>query len=704
MRHMRYLSLIAIIMLIAFRAFAQDDDPRHASVRLIGQSYGDSVVLRLGVTRPGAWRIANKAGYRVERVSMDTSGAFDRRAFRAMTAQPLKPWPLEDWKAHLGNVKDSDLIYAGIAAQMIYGKTSPPTAKNGNGLDPLLAAAQELEDRYSFALFAADIDARAAEGSGLRVVDRDVHLGDHVVYRAFVAGGDPTYKIDTAYLIVEVTKYAPPPPPQQFRFDTADAKVKLRWFHPAEGGYTAYHVYRSDDNGRSYRRISTTPIIAMTPKGGKLPQPEFDDTNIVNYRSYRYQIRGITPFAELSEPAEVTAIAMDFTAPPAPIPDDPVQIGTHDVELTWHEPKAPGDLSGFIIARSSNSLTGFHAVTPKPLPTSQLSFVDKNASEAEPYYLVAAIDTAGNFSRSIVVSAEIIDSTPPSIPTGLTGTMDTSGVVQLRWKRGPEPSLIGYRVLWANDPSHEFTQRTPTVWQDTVFTDTVEVHTQTPAVYYRVVAVNIRKNHSEMSPMFAVKRPDIVPPAASMFTNVSVSDSSTELHWAHSRSEDVAKQLLFRRNVWPDNVHTDEWQQIKDFPSTIEYYSDRKVSQNTMYQYQLVTVDSAGNRSTPSNVVQLRPYDPGTRPAVKNISAIYDEKSKTVKLTWSYDARSEDYWFTVYRSQENLPIAQYRAVDKNTLTFEDNAISTGSYSYAVRMNAKSGAQSPLSTPVSVSVR
>jgi hypothetical protein len=123
-----------------------------------------------------------------------------------------------------------------------------------------------------------------------------------------------------------------------------------------------------------------------------------------------------------------------------------------------------------------------------------------------------------------------------------------------------------------------------------------------------------------------------------------------------------------------------------------------------MYQYQLVTVDSAGNRSTPSNVVQLRPYDPGTRPTVKNISAIYDEKSKTVKLTWSYDARSEDYWFTVYRSQENLPIAQYRAVDKNTLTFEDNAISTGSYSYAVRMNAKSGAQSPLSTPVSVSVR
>ena len=699
-----FISLLLISALSTSRLWAQDDDilgPRHARVVLAAATYGDSVVLRLGISKSAAWLIGNKKGYIIERVRSNDKGEFDRMKYEQLTPSPLKPWTEEKWKSQLSKKPDSTSWYSAIAMQMIYGKTRVPKAQSSKDITPMIRKTQELEDRFGFALFAADIDPVAAEASGLRYADHSVHVGDSYIYRAYIPNSDTSYHIDTAYLVVRVTLREALTPPPGFIADTGDGTIRLRWQY-MEQGYEAYHISRSDDGGKSYHRLNSTPILVMKASKSKgLPFPSFTDTGVTNYRKYFYRLQGITPFGEVSEPAEIEASSMDLTPPPSPIPDDPVQIGTNKVKLTWIERNPPNDLKGFLVARSGKSLGGFHIISEKPIAPGINTFIDENATEMEPYYVIGALDNAGNIGRSIVIAADVIDSAPPSPPTGVIGTMDTNGIVHLRWNLGSEKNLIGYRVLWANDIKHDFTQRTPNNITDTNFIDTMPVKTQTRYVYYRVSAVNIRQNQSEMSVVCPVQRPDLVPPTPSIFKDIQCTDSSVILSWARSESEDLRSQNLYRRKVSSDNIHTDNWEEIKRLNNLSEQYEDTKVKLNTTYQYQLITIDSSGNRSTPSPIVQGRPYDIGRREAVTNVAISYDSTKKTAHLSWKYSGKNEDYFFIIYRSVDGRAIAQYKAVKKNELSFDEPLVYNGNYSYAVKVHANIGAESPLSEQVSV---
>src|SRR5262249_39935418 len=155
-------------------------------------------------------------------------------------------------------------------------------------------------------------------------------------------------------------------------------------------------------------------------------------------------------------------------------------------------------------------------------------FVDDSASEDFPFYLVYSVDTATNISPSLPIMASIVDTLPPMVPTGLAGTIDTNGVVHLHWHLSTERKLRGYRVLWANDISHEFTQRVNHVIEDTVFTDTVSLNTLTEYVYYEIASVSKRFGHSAPTTPLAIRRPDKVPPEASVFTGVHNTTSAIE--------------------------------------------------------------------------------------------------------------------------------------------------------------------------------
>jgi hypothetical protein len=91
------------------------------------------------------------------------------------------------------------------------------------------------------------------------------------------------------------------------------------------------------------------------------------------------------------------------------------------------------------------------------------------------------------------------------------------------------PHLLGYRVLWANDSTHEFSSRTNEIWMDTTFVDTVSLNTLTRNVYYRIVAVDTRYHHSAPSDILELVRPDVVPPVAPIFTDVYVTETSVAL-------------------------------------------------------------------------------------------------------------------------------------------------------------------------------
>ena len=696
---------------------AHAEGPRSAHIALLARTSPDSIQLRWAPSKPGAWIEANRFGYLIDRVTMTKQGKVVPGSMRRLTPAPLKPWTLDEWKARAR----PDNRFAAVAAQALYGESFKQSTDVPPGV-AMNAGTQVLEGRFGFALFAADNDPLVAQGLGLRYVDHDVKQGEQYVYRVRLAIKDTSYHLDTAYAAASPVSQPAPPKPPGLSAEGLDRHITLHWNEFGPGlAYSGYNVERSEDGGKTYIRLNQNPVVTPYRQGAREKlMPSYSDTTVVNYRKYRYRVRGITPFAELSAPAEITAYGTDRTPPPHPVIGKPEQISRRSVRLTWQIPDTVKDLAGFVVSRSATNMEGYHPITvtlPKAqrgkqltaedetrsimkqlLPPVTRSFTDVSATSAEPYYMVGAVDTSGNLSYSLPAYAAIIDSVPPRTPVGLAGRIDTSGIVHLHWHLGPEPNIIGYRVLWANDPRHEFTQRTPQPVKDTVYADTINLRTLTRYIYYRIAAVNDRFIHSPLSPILALRRPDVVPPGSPVFTNVHVSDSSVTLLWAPSSSDDVKQQILYRRKAGEAG-----WGVLASLRPPEMSYVDRKVTQRTMYEYTLEAVDSSGLKSKPAVPVQGRPYDTGVRPGISGLDAKLDAKKGIITLSWRYPASpKERYWFIIYRAFGTTGLTEYQSVSSTAHSFADTMlVGKGSYRYAVRVKMQNGGQSPISTPVTV---
>ena len=670
-------------------AVGQFHDPGFTKIMVLARADKDSVVLRWAPGTPHGWRVANRTGYVVERRS--GNGAFVR-----LTPDTLHPWSafrfIDSMREH------TDHPYLGLVLNALWADS---VLLEPDGADTLEENAARNTNLFGYALFAADNDPAIADAMGLRYVDRTVKTGDRYTYR--IRLNEPReYRIDPGEVEVVIGAAKKTPPPVNLTARGLEHRIELRWDPQPTDEYTGYLVSRSADGGKKFRQMNRTPIVIVTASDTAMAaQGGFTDTTVVNYKVYRYRVQGITAFGERGASAEVKASGRDMTPPPPPLVKNPTQAGRTTVVLEWEMPATTPDLAGFVISRSAQPDSNYHDLTRKPLPKKTRQFTDKNADDAEPYYIVAAIDTAGNRASSFPLLGALIDTLPPAVPTGFRGVVDTAGLVHLSWNRNRERTILGYRVLRANAPDHEFTQLTGEVWRDTMFTDTVDVRTLTRNVYYRIAAVNLRYNHSRPTATLALRRPDTTPPEAPVFSDVQVTDSSVALRWAPSASADVQAHVLSRR-VSPK----DTWFQLAALARGASQYIDRAVQRNIMYEYRIEAVDSSGLRSPARLTVQARPFDTGVRPAVKDVAAVYGATNNTIMLSWSYSpAKSESAYFVVYRSRNGSPLIRYRAVDFDQKGFIDREITgTGTYEYAVKVMTQSGAESPLSERVRVQVQ
>jgi fibronectin type 3 domain-containing protein len=593
-----------------------------------------------------------------------------------------------------------DNSYLGLAVYALAGDTTLMGLADSLGIDTVGVNAEKNTTLYGYALFSADNDPIVAEALGLRFVDRNVKAGERYTYRVSLSE-KRDYRIDPGEVTVEVKATGLGPAPPKFAAQGLDGRIELRWEGLSERDYSGYYVYRSDDGGKTFSKMNKTPIVIVTPMAANVPRlARFVDTTITNYKVYKYQVRGIDAFGELGQPGEVEAFGRDLTPPPRPTVKNPEQLGNTRIRLSWEMTESSPDLVGFAVTRSVFIDSNYHHLTKKPLPPTAREYVDEQATDAEPYYVIAALDTAGNESLSFPIYGMLIDTIPPSVPTGLSGTIDRDGIVHLQWRRGSERNLLGYRVLRANAPDHEFSQLRGEVHPDTTFVDTVEVRTLTRNVYYRIASVNRRYNHSEMSPILALRRPDVVPPEAPAFTDVFPTDSSVVLRWAPSTSEDLKWHILYRRLSGEQR-----WIPIDTLSRADRSYTDTGVQHNTLYEYLIEAVDSTGFNSPAVVPVQARPYDTGLRPQVENLTAQYDEKEKQIALHWSYRPRKqENYFFIIYRAARGAALAKYRSIESAKTSFIDtDLIGPGLYRYAVQVVTENGGASPLSSEAEVTI-
>lgn len=680
----------------------QDSLVRSHSIFIIGKNYGDSVVLRWGPTNPDLWVVFNKSGYIIERFNI-TDNNSDKPVRERLTPSPIKPWTLEEWK--IKSQRNDSM--AAVAAQLLYGKSRIPVVNNKKqsteiSISEAFDQKYDMENRFSFALFMADNSPFIATGLGLRFVDKTFQKGKTYIY-SIHAFSDPKQSLsDSSAIIIKTSQTEPLPDMPEIKYVESDREVKFRWSRVfADHYFSSYNYERSVDGGKTFHRINTKPYL-QPMSNDNANEKDFiilSDSLPFNYVHYYYRITGITPFGDKGKPSPVMIVTgRDKTPPIAPEKLEADYVGKTNVRITWKKPIKESDLAGYMIGRSEDFNGPFTPLTLNLLNKNSTEFTDTMAiTWGRNFYVVSSVDTANNAGISMPVYAVITDTIPPLKPTGLEGKIDTTGLVTLNWKLGLEHDLMGYMVYFANATDHTFAPLTKDFLVDSVFTDSISLNNLTKNIYYRIVAFDRNRNPSPYSAILELKKPDRIPPVAPVFLRFLVSDSAVSLLWVPSSSSDAVRQKLFRSNAEND------WIEISDMDNIKNSYTDTKVKKMIQYSYSLIAFDNDGNHSERSFPVTLRVYDSGLREKIQSFTGKLDNSGKTITLTWNYPVK-DDYYLLLYRSVNNSGLQMYESFKSDKSEFIDNKLSPGKYEYALKAIFRDGAQSPITSTVSLVVK
>ncbi|WP_290662884.1 fibronectin type III domain-containing protein, partial [Ignavibacterium sp.] len=535
----------------------------------------------------------------------------------------------------------------------------------------------------------------------LRVVDKNFEKDEQYLYAIIPYDRS---RMDTGFVFVDTRLTTEIPKAPELEKNEMENQIELRWsIQSIQNAFTAYWIERSED-GRNWKRLNNIPYLQATQNPNQEPDEYiyYTDTTIArNYLPYKYRLIGITPFAELSEPSDVIeAMGRDRSGPQPPIITS-IKDVNGKIELEWQLENPPSDLKGFMIGRSSSIGGQYEPITPQMLGTSARKYTDSNPDPIdENYYVVFAIDTAGNASVSMPAYGFLIDSIPPAKPIGLTGNIDTLGVVTLRWPLGQDPDITGYRVYFANAADHEFSNLTPYPIQDTVFVDTISLNTLTKEIFYQIAAVDRNFNHSVRSDILRLVKPDIVPPVTPLISDYLVTDTAVILKIIPSSSDDVAEHILFRKGEkqtgWTPilTLNNSSLNQTEIF--------DNNVTGPNYYLYALQSVDSSGNKSELSPSVGVRVRQNLKVFQIEGLNASYDNQKKVVSLTWKKPQGDLKY-YVIYRKVNAGKFENFASVDPDKSSFSDSElIYQGEYQYGIKgVFSSNESQISISSPVLV---
>ncbi len=670
-------------------------------VQIIARRVPDGVILRWAPTAPAYFAEGREGGYTLERATVDAAGRigpFTRITLD--TADVFRPFEEARFNGLALDFRNSDsmrIAYRTFAHSVLYEQTP-------NTLSPEQRA-EALAMQYGFAMLAADRDTISALGLGLQYNDESVRAGQRYAYRIGLASRpkEPA-ALDT--VLVDANEYRAPNRTRSVVVDTGDTEIALRW--PTFPDYSATMVQRSTDNGRTWLNLADAPMLNLVT-GTEISTGEvFRDSGLVNYRVYKYRVLGYTAFADEELISEVTAMPRDKTPPDQPTEVRAIEIRPGVVRVTWQMPEPVSrDLRGFYVGKDSLDEGKFPRIS-RMLPATQREYIDSaSAFYNTNYYAIEAIDTAGNTIRSFSAYVVLIDSTPPAAPELLSGQIDSNGVATIRFNRPADRDYMGYRLLRANDSTHEFTvvherltNDTLNVSNETSITDTVEIRTLTRYVYYRMYALDFHHNRSEISAILQVERPDVVPPVSPVITGYLVTDSSVIIDYVSSSSEDVARHLVLRRVSG-----TETWDSIAALPSIGAQYEDTTAVIDATFDYALQAVDQSGLRSEPSNEITCKRYDTGVRPPAKLVTARYDSTARVVEIGWTYSDLPEDLAFVIYRADGEDLVSYAVVADGKTRSYVDRVPPrAASVRYAIKVVTASGAESVVSEPISIDLR
>lgn len=684
----------------------QNNEIYKLQIGLTARSYGDSIYLRWAVVKPEAWRLLKENGVIIERAEKGKDGKYG--PFIRLTEKPIKPWTLDKWEEYFAfrtNKDENKLDDESIAFILGMGEEPDEDAVkriqiDENNLEVIKEKRRSSEWNLLMLLIAVNNSLKAAEGLGLFFVDRNVKENENYLYRIYCTYKSTIFQFDTTYYELTNKEFNPKEAIQKLDAIENDGSIEIIW--KTNDNFFTFNIERSEDK-INFKRLNESPYLTLKSSSYEFSDKiSFIDTNVVNYKPYVYRIYARTVFADEIFIGEITAIGRDRTPPEQPFVPQPQHTNDKSVKIIWQMSEKPApDLAGFYIGRDSVLDGTFSYLNKQPLPKTAREYVDTSFSLYNyNFYKVFAFDTAGNFSASYPVYVVLNDTVPPLPPKWKTASIDSNGVVYLELYPNTEFDLMGYRILRANDPDHEFSSiiesfdpDKPELKNKTAFMDTVDLNTTTKYVYYRATALDKRYNESKFSEILKVKRPDKIPPLPPLLYNPSITSNYIKIYFQPSESEDVSKHIVLRKLA-----SSAKWDTIAILGPRDSVYVDESAEQNVLYAYAVFAKDSSNLSSDLSFVFEARRYFSGALPEIKNFIVEYDSSSSIAKIKWEYE-NLNDVIFVIYRSYGNSSFRRYKTIkDSNAreIIDDDFVFGEGYYSYAIKAFDRFNSESKMS--------
>ncbi|MEB3345782.1 hypothetical protein U6A24_09935 [Aquimarina gracilis] len=659
-------------------------------VKVIGKVTKDAIMLRWGVTTPLAWKYANQYGFTIERKTIVRDGALlTTPEVKKMTTSPILPKPMMEWESFTN--QDNN---AAIAAQAIYGESfNVDLEQGGDDIVSIINKAEALEQRFSFALFAADQNFEVAKFSGLAFIDKDVKAGEKYLYRVYTAIPPEKIQVKFGGVYLGLDDFQPLPEPKDFVGIFNDKNVMLSWnFALLRKQYNNYIIERSDDSGKTFKALEDIPIANMGERE-KNPSDRmfYVDSLPSNNKEYFYRIKGISPFGEVG-PASKTISGSGTKAliyNPA-ITEAKLMSDNSSAMITWEFPEEGLEsIAYFQLNRSNQVKNNYQVVIPN---------ISKNTrsiqySDLEPinYFTITAVGVNGAKRASFPQMVQPEDDIPPAVPIGLTGTIDSTGVVQLNWQMNTEADFLGYRVFRANLENEEFTQITFRTIPQSKIVDTVKIKTLNSKVYYKVQSFDKRFNPSDFSEVLVLKKPDIIPPTQPVFKSFKADKGVVALEWITSSSEDAVKTLIYRKEKGGELP----WELIADVNLPENSFKDFSAKPTVKYLYTMVTMDESGLESEPVTPLTITLPDNQPKPEIDKFSALVNREEKKIDLSWRYKAEGV-VEYSLYKAEEEGKPTLYKVFEVKQESFTDKNLRINSkYTYLLQAVFSSGAKSPI---------
>lgn len=683
-----YILIIGLILSCEF-VFAQVDTSKRLTA--MQRSYNNKIVLRLFPSNQSSLLIGNKKGYKIQRA--DFTQADLTKLNYADIKNPISTRLTEDSGVNYidkNNITDTvERKMAGLA----YGLTEiNALPKKGdvlaNGLTSLKEQQQDESMKFFMVNLACNRSKLAAKMLGLWVDDEEVVLGKTYTYRVKINDD----RNDWFYIKVKCDNFNPNYLlNKSIKLNEGDTKVDFKF--PEGYDYYAFNIDRSNLVKDAYKRLNKEPIVKINPTGSvDKTDYTFGDSSLINYKKYFYKVWVNTPFGDELLFADFSAMPRDKTPPSMPAIKTANHINPKQVEIKWEmDDKNSSDLKGFNVKRSNKNEGPFKQITQKIIAVNSGAFIDEFFDkDGENYYVLEAIDTAGNVIESYPAYVTLIDSTPPAIPIVTKATIDSLGKVTIKIKQNAEKDFMGYQLLKANAEEHEFSVEQET-YKDSlgaitfVLYDSITLQSLTPKIYYKLIAFDTHYNQSEFSQVVILKRPDTIAPVSPIIKGFRLTDSTVVLSFSNSSSEDVVVNYLLRKDISKEKFDTI----FLNKDVKMEAFVDKKIVGGKQYEYTMIAKDDANLLSKKSRSLFIKTLFNNELPAPL-IQAIFNEKQKAVAISYKFNTlpKSKKTKIEIYRKsnvESDWVFLKSTEVDVNKTIVDDKLPSKDTVLYIAKI-------------------